>query len=51
MDSAEKIILFKSFEDLTREIIRDRDSGDMLAQRYAVPRASPIARQGKFCRG
>ena len=36
MDSAEKIILFKSFEDLTREIIRDRDSGDMLAQRYAV---------------
>ena len=36
MDSAEKIILFKTFEELTREIIRDRDSGDMLAQRYAV---------------
>ncbi|MBQ7423402.1 MAG: BREX-4 system phosphatase PglZ [Prevotella sp.] len=36
MDSAEKIILFKTFEDLTREIIRDRDTGDMLAQRYPV---------------
>ena len=36
MDSAEKIILFKTFEELKREIIRDRDTGDMLAQRYAV---------------
>jgi len=36
MDSAEKIILFKSFEELTQEIIRDRDTSDMLAQRYAV---------------
>ena len=36
MDSAEKITVFKSFEDLTREIIRDRDNGDMLAQRYAI---------------
>lgn len=36
MDSAEKIILFKTFEELAREIIRDRDTGDMLAQRYPV---------------
>lgn len=36
MDSAEKIKVFKSFEDLTREIIHDRDTGDMLAQRYAI---------------
>lgn len=36
MDSAEKIKVFKSFEDLTREIIHDKDSGDMLAQRYAI---------------
>ena len=36
MDSAEKIILFKTFDELTREIIRDRDTGDMLAQRYPV---------------
>ena len=36
MDSAEKITVFKSFEDLTREIIRDKDNGDMLAQRYAI---------------
>ena len=36
MDSAEKIKVFKSFEDLTREIIRDRENGDMLAQRYAI---------------
>ena len=36
MDSAEKILTFDSFEDLTHEIIRDRDTHDMLAQRYAV---------------
>lgn len=36
MDSAEKIKVFKSFEDLTREIIRDQKSSDMLAQRYAI---------------
>ena len=36
MDSAEKIKIFKSFEDLTREIIQDRDNCDMLAQRYAI---------------
>lgn len=36
MDSAEKIRAFKSFEDLTHEIIRDKDNGDMLAQRYAI---------------
>ena len=27
---------FESFEALTREIIADRESNDMLAQRYAV---------------
>lgn len=36
MDSAEKIKVFKSFEDLTREIIHDKDSCDMLARRYAI---------------
>jgi len=36
MDSAEKIKVFKSFEDLTREIIHDKDTNDMLAQRYAI---------------
>lgn len=36
MDSADKIKMFNSFEELTREIIRDKDTGDMLAQRYAV---------------
>ena len=36
MDSAEKIKVFNSFEDLTRAIIQDKDSGDMLAQRYAI---------------
>ncbi len=36
MESAEKILIFKSFADLTQEIIRDKDSSDMLAQRYAV---------------
>ena len=36
MDSAEKIKVFKSFDDLTREIIHDKDTNDMLAQRYAI---------------
>lgn len=36
MDSAEKIKIFKSFKDLTHEIIHDKDNGDMLAQRYAI---------------
>lgn len=36
MDSAEKVKVFKSFEDLTREIIHDKDISDMLAQRYAI---------------
>lgn len=36
MDSVEKIVVFKSFEDLTREIIRDKNTSDMLAQRYAI---------------
>ncbi len=36
MDSVEKIKVFKSFEDLTHEIIIDKDTCDMLAQRYAI---------------
>lgn len=36
MDSTEKIIVFKTFEDLTQEIIRDKETTDMLAQRYAI---------------
>ena len=36
MDTAEKIIVFNSFNELTQEIIRDKDSRDMLAQRYAI---------------
>lgn len=36
MDSSEKIKVFRSLDDLTQEIIRDKDSGDMLAQRYSV---------------
>ena len=36
MDTSEKIKVFKSFEELTQEIIRDKESRDMLAQRYAV---------------
>lgn len=36
MDSAEKVLVFDSFDDLTQEIIRDKDARDMLAQRYAV---------------
>ena len=36
MDSAEKIKVFNSFEDLTRAIIQDKDSGDMLAQQRCI---------------
>lgn len=36
MDTAEKVRVFKSFEELTQEIIKDRDTRDMLAQRYAI---------------
>lgn len=36
MDSAEKIKVFKSFDELRTEIIQDKDEPDMLAQRYAV---------------
>ena len=36
MDSTDKIEIFKSFEELTQRIIQDRDTNDMLAQRYAV---------------
>ena len=36
MDTSEKVKVFTSFEGLTQEIIRDRDSRDMLAQRYAI---------------
>ena len=36
MDPAEKIKVFETFEELTREIVSDRETNDMLAQRYAV---------------
>lgn len=36
MDTSEKIKAFGSFEALTKEIIQDRETHDMLAQRYAV---------------
>lgn len=36
MDSADKIEVFKSFEELTQKIIQERDTNEMLAQRYAV---------------
>lgn len=36
MDTSEKVKIFKSFGELTKEIIRDKDTRDMLAQRYAV---------------
>ena len=36
MDTSDKVIKFSSFEELTQEIIQDRDSRDMLAQRYAI---------------
>jgi len=36
MDTSEKVKIFCSFDELTHEIIRDKDTRDMLAQRYAV---------------
>lgn len=36
MDSTEKIKSFHSFDELTHEIMCDKESSDMLAQRYAV---------------
>ena len=36
MDTSEKVKIFSSFSDLTQEIIRDMETRDMLAQRYAV---------------
>ena len=36
MDTTEKIKVFTTFEDLTREITEDKNSHDMRAQRYAV---------------
>ena len=36
MDTSEKIKVFNSFGDLTQEIIKDKDTRDMLAQRYAI---------------
>lgn len=36
MDTSEKVKIFNSFDELTQEIMRDRETPDMLAQRYAV---------------
>lgn len=36
MDTSEKVKIFSSFCELTQEIIRDKETHDMLAQRYAV---------------
>lgn len=36
MDTSEKVKIFSSFSELTQEIIRDKDTRDMLSQRYAV---------------
>lgn len=36
MDTSEKVKIFSSFEGLTQEIIRDKETHDMLAQRYAI---------------
>lgn len=36
MDTSEKIVLFESFDDLSKEIERDKESRDMLAQRYPI---------------
>lgn len=36
MDTSEKVICFDSLESLTQEIVRDKETKDMLAQRYAV---------------
>ncbi|MBP3245578.1 MAG: BREX-4 system phosphatase PglZ [Bacteroidaceae bacterium] len=36
MDTSEKVKIFSSFDELTLEITKDRDTHDMLAQRYAI---------------
>lgn len=36
MDTSEKVKIFSSFGELTQEIIRDKETRDMLAQRYAI---------------
>ena len=36
MDTSEKVLVFRSFDTLTQEIIKDSSSTDMLAQRYSV---------------
>ena len=36
MDTSEKVLVFRSFDTLTQEIIKDSNSTDMLAQRYSV---------------
>lgn len=36
MDTSEKVKTFRSFDELTKEIVRDKENRDMLAQRYAV---------------
>ncbi len=36
MDTSEKVKIFSSFGELTQEIIRDKETRDMLGQRYAV---------------
>lgn len=36
MDTSEKVKVFNTFESLTQEIIRDKETRDMLAQRYAI---------------
>lgn len=36
MDTSEKVKIFSAFEELTQEITRDRETRDMLSQRYAV---------------
>ncbi|MCQ2273836.1 MAG: BREX-4 system phosphatase PglZ [Bacteroidales bacterium] len=36
MDTSEKVKIFSSFDELNKEIVRDKDTRDMLAQRYAV---------------
>jgi len=36
MDTSEKVKIFSSFGELTQEIIQDKETRDMLAQRYAT---------------
>lgn len=36
MDTSEKVKIFSSFDELTQEIIQDKETRDMLAQRYAI---------------